>query len=51
MTIKKYDYMSPETEILSLEAKRIIMESVPLGSEGDDVVIISGSSDGAPWRY
>lgn len=27
-SLKKYAYLSPETEVLSLEAKRMIMESV-----------------------
>ena len=47
-SLKKYVYMSPETEILSLEAKYVILqESYQHPTEG------SAEDDGwgAPWRY
>ena len=50
-TLKKYAYQSPETEILSLETKRVLLE-------GSDTInpeeIVEGDVTGgfgAPWRY
>ena len=50
--LKKYAYMSPETEILSLEAKRIIMDS-PVGPvpEPEEGGTDPGGWGSAPWRY
>ncbi len=49
-TIKKYAYQSPDTEILSLEPKRVLLDSpddtfVPIGGEGNE------GDFGAPWRF
>ena len=51
--LKKYEYMSPETEILPLEMERVILDdSLVEGPEnytGGDPGNASGY--GAPWRF
>lgn len=52
-TLKKYMYMSPETEILPLETMCVIMES-PDGLANpnqDDPPNPGGGLHPAPWRY
>lgn len=56
-TIKKYAYQSPETEVLSLEAKQRILNDSPAGGGGGpggggSVNPDAGAGDfHAPWRY
>lgn len=49
--LQKYVYMSPETEVLSLETKIVVLADSPESdvftppSEGNDPAL------GAPWRF
>lgn len=52
--LKKYEYMSPETEILSLETGIILQEISPEGppapNQGDPGAP-GGGFGTAPWRF
>ncbi len=48
-TLKKYPYMSPETEIMSVETGVILQVSGPENPNTDDPGSPGGF--GAPWRF